>query len=160
METKEVIKTAPRYFVMSWGDYTLVEKLHDIGEFPDYTRAIPVKEPVGVFRMDAKELLSIVKQCPCPDKFTGVYLEFTESNCKVSGQDIGKEIEIVRDIPCEADVFIGTQVRLMQRYLADVLKVIGGEVVIILSDEAGLSPVKLQDADDDGRLFVIMPMRQ
>lgn len=128
------------------------------GDFPDYSKVIPKGNPY-VAKIDQDELLQALRRVSIlsSERYKGVRLEFKEGRLAISANnpDLGEAAEEV-DIEYQGKpVAVGFNAR----YLIDVLGVFGsgGEVHIELKDE--LSPSIIRKAEDEGYLYVVMPMR-
>jgi DNA polymerase-3 subunit beta len=122
------------------------------GTFPDYTKLIPQNSPY-VLTVDASALLQAVKQCAIIAKDgSGIVRLESEGDClKVSAkaEDIGTtEVKI----PCQGEIKIAVN----QRYIAEALTCVDGDITIETSSPS--SPMVVKQIDQDSFLEVIMPM--
>jgi len=142
--------------VIKKGDTTLVMRLVD-GEFPDYTRVVPVANDQLV-KVSREELIHAVRRMAIlsSEKFKGIMLEI-EGNCvKISSSnpELGDAMEEL-DVQYEGSPF---SVRFNARYLLDVLMVCESQHVL-MKFKNELSPSIVSPDSDDELLAVIMPMR-
>jgi DNA polymerase III sliding clamp (beta) subunit (PCNA family) len=161
---REIQDPSIKTFVATWGNYAFAERIFNNGEFPTYDRVIPFKQPTGKFFVDAKELLTIFARLPKGrTRFNGVLMKFAETGCTVSQDDIDTGITFSQTLPVVTEVFAPLTVRLNAPFLIDVLKVVEREIAFCFTDEPGgdciTNPVKILDADNENRVFVIMPIR-
>ncbi len=138
------------------GNTTVVMRLVD-GEFPDYTRVVPVgnnreikiKKEIFLHSLKRMSILS-------SDKFKGIKFEITDNSMEISSSN--PELGEARE---EFEVqYSGEKIvtRFNARYLIDVLNIVtSDEVVLLLRDE--MSPAILKEAGSDELMAVIMPMR-
>lgn len=137
-------------------DTTVVMRLVD-GEFPDYTRVVPVgnnreitvKREIFLHSLKRMAILS-------SEKFKGIKFEITDDSMVISSSN--PELGEARE---ELEVkYSGEKIvtRFNARYLIDVLNIITeDEVVLLLGDE--MSPAILKQAGSDELMAVVMPMR-
>jgi DNA polymerase-3 subunit beta len=142
--------------VLRKGDTVVIMRLVD-GEFPDYTRVVPVNnDRVAVINrsdfLHSLRRMSILSS----DKFKGVKLEVQTGTMEISANnpELGEAHENMEvDYTGET-----TSIRFNARYLIDVLSVIEEEEVELhLKDE--LSPAIIKPQHKHDFLSVIMPMR-
>jgi DNA polymerase III subunit beta len=138
------------------GNSTVVMRLVD-GEFPDYTRVVPVgnnreikvKREIFLHSLKRMAILS-------SEKFKGIKFEIINDSMEISSSN--PELGEARE---ELEVkYSGDKIttRFNARYLIDVLNIItDDEVTLLLRDE--MSPAILKQAGSDDLLAVIMPMR-
>jgi len=142
--------------VIRKGDTIVIMRLVD-GEFPDYTRVVPVNnDRIAVInRIDflhSLRRMSILSS----DKFKGVKLEVQNGTMEISANnpELGEAHENM-EVNYTGET---TAIRFNARYLIDVLSVIDeDEVELHLKDELSPAILKPQQAHDF--LSVIMPMR-
>ena len=128
------------------------------GDFPDYTKVIPMGNP-NTAKLDYDELLQALRRVSIlsNERYKGIRMEFSEGKVLISASnpDLGEAVE---DIEAE---YTGKQISIgfNARYLIDVLGVLDsdGEIMIELKDE--LSPSVIRKNGLDGYLYVLMPMR-
>ena len=138
------------------GDYIFTSKLVD-GKFPDYQRVIPTngnKELIG----DRRELRQVFSRIAIlsNEKYRGVRLSIASGSLQVMANNPDQEeAEETVAVDYEGDSMeIGFNVN----YLLDVLSIIDDDQVrFTLSDQN--SSALVQAMEDDGSLFVVMPMR-
>ena len=142
--------------VVRKGNTTIVMRLVD-GEFPDYTKVIPVGNDKDItFKRDI--MLHSLRRMAIlsSEKYKGIKLESKEGVLEISSSnpelgEASEEVEV--DMSCE-----GINVRFNAKYLIDVLTISTEErMVLKLRDE--LSPAIMSPAGDDTFMAVIMPMR-
>lgn len=142
--------------VLKKDDTVIIMRLVD-GEFPDYTRVIPVNNDriVTIDRMDflhSLKRMSILSS----DKFKGVKLDIQTGAMEISANnpELGEAHETM-EINYEGE---NTSVRFNARYLIDVLSIIREEKVELqLRDEH--SPAILRPGQSHDFMSVVMPMR-
>lgn len=138
------------------GNTTVVMRLVD-GEFPDYTRVVPVgnnreikiKKEIFLHSLKRMAILS-------SEKFKGIKFEITNDSMEISSSnpELGEAREEL-EIEYNGEKIV---TRFNARYLIDVLNIITeDEVVLLLRDE--MSPAILKQAGSDELMAVIMPMR-
>ena len=134
----------------------IVMRLVD-GEFPDYTRVVPVANDKRI-RINREELLHSLKRMAIlsSEKFKGIKCDFNGNQLEISSSN--PELGEGRD---DLDIsYDGPQLtsRFNARYIIDVLSVLTDtDVELLLKDE--MSPAILQPADSDDFKAVVMPMR-
>ncbi|NVN98957.1 MAG: DNA polymerase III subunit beta [Geobacteraceae bacterium] len=137
-------------------DTTVVMRLVD-GEFPDYTRVVPVgnnkeitiKKDIFLHSLKRMAILS-------SEKFKGIKFEIANNSIVISSSnpELGEAREEL-DAKYSGENMV---TRFNARYLIDVLNIITEEeVVLLLRDE--MSPAILKKAGTDELMAVIMPMR-
>jgi DNA polymerase-3 subunit beta len=142
--------------VVRKGDSTIVMRLVD-GEFPDYTRVIPIGNDKDI-RFRREPMLHSLRRMAIlsSEKYKGVKLETREGILEISSSnpELGEASE-------EVEVSMGDvsfSVRFNARYLIDVLSFCNEEEMILkLKDE--LSPALLTPVGKEGFMAVVMPMR-
>ena len=138
------------------GSYTLVSKLVD-GQFPDYDRVIP-KNGEYFVTGDRETLRRSLRSTSIlsNEKYRGVRLVLDKEQLTVQANNPDQE-EAEDVIAVEYDgepMQIGFNVD----YLLDILNALSGENVrFSVSD--GNSSALIEGPDEDGSLFVVMPMR-
>ncbi|MGB0733651.1 MAG: DNA polymerase III subunit beta [Pontibacterium sp.] len=138
------------------GDYIFTSKLVD-GKFPDYQRVIPTngnKELIGD-RLELRQVFSRIAILS-NEKYRGVRLSISNGSLQVMANNPDQEeAEETVAVDYEGDTMeIGFNVN----YLLDVLSIIDDDQVrFTLSDQN--SSALVQAMDDDGSLYVVMPMR-
>lgn len=140
----------------SLGEAVLTSKLID-GTFPDYDRVIP-KGNERRLQLDSKIFAAAVDRVATisAEKSRSVKLTLSQDNLKlaVNNPESGMAHEdIMVDYGSE-----GLEIGFNAKYLLDVCsQITGAEAIIDLADAA--SPALVKDPQDDGALFVLMPLR-
>jgi DNA polymerase-3 subunit beta len=138
-------------------DVQLFMRLID-GEFPDYHRVIPKDNPYSV-KVEQGALLQALKRVSIlsSERYKGIRMEFKDGRISVSANnpDLGEATEEIEVDYRGKALAIGFNAR----YLIEVLGALGatGEVEFALKDE--LSPSLIKKGEDEGFLYVVMPMR-
>jgi len=128
------------------------------GEFPDYGRVIPKDNPYGI-KLEQEQLLRALRRVAIlsSDRYRGIKLEVTAGKISISASnpDLGEAVEEIEVDHKSKPLSVGFNAR----YLIDVLGVLGagGEVELALKDE--VSPGVIRKVEDEGYLYVVMPMR-
>jgi DNA polymerase-3 subunit beta len=134
----------------------LTSKLID-GTFPDYQRVIPTSND-KVLTLDAREFAQAVDRVSTisADKTRAVKLGVARDKLTLSviNPDSGTATEEVGASYSASPLEIGFNAR----YLLDITGQIEGKEVRFLLSDAG-SPTLIEDAEDQGTLYVLMPMR-
>jgi DNA polymerase-3 subunit beta len=134
----------------------LTSKLID-GTFPDYQRVIPTSND-KVLKLDAREFAQAVDRVSTisADKTRAVKLGVARDKLTLSviNPDSGTATEEVGASYSASALEIGFNAR----YLLDITGQIEGKEVRFLLSDAG-SPTLIEDAEDQGTLYVLMPMR-
>jgi DNA polymerase-3 subunit beta len=134
----------------------LTSKLID-GTFPDYQRVIPTSND-KVLTLDAREFAQAVDRVSTisADKTRAVKLGIARDKLTLTviNPDSGTATEEVGASYSAAPLEIGFNAR----YLLDITGQIEGKEVRFLLSDAG-SPTLIEDAEDQGTLYVLMPMR-
>lgn len=142
--------------VIKKGSTVVVMRLVD-GEFPDYTRVIPVSND-KVVSIPRNPFLHSLKRMSIlsSEKFKGIKMDIQPQAIVISSSnpelgEASEDMEVnYNDVPLS--------VRFNAKYLLDVLSVLDEEnVELILKDE--LSPAIIRPAGNEGFTAVIMPMR-
>lgn len=128
------------------------------GDFPDYTKVIPKDNP-HLARLEQNEFHHALRRVSLlsSERYKGIKMELKPGKVSItaSNPELGEAVEEIEiEYPGKA-----LTVGFNARYLMDVLAVLGegGDVEIALKDD--VSPSILRKANDDGYLYVIMPMR-
>jgi len=142
--------------VLRKGDTVVIMRLID-GEFPDYTKVLPLNNN-NMAVINRSDFLHSLRRMSIlsSDKFKGVKLELQKGSMEISANnpELGEAHETM-EVEYTGDP-IG--IRFNARYLIDVLSVIEmDEVELHLKDE--LSPAILKPLKTQEMLSVIMPMR-
>lgn len=128
------------------------------GDFPDYTKVIPVGNP-NIAKIDHDELTQALRRVSIlsSERYKGVKMDFSENRVSISANnpDLGEAVEEIDADYKGKSLSIGFNAR----YMIDVLGVLtgDGEIDIELKDE--LSPSVIRKSGVDGYLYVLMPMR-
>lgn len=137
-------------------DTTVVMRLVD-GEFPDYTRVVPVgnnkevtiKREIFLHSLKRMAILS-------SEKFKGIKFDISTDSMEISSSnpELGEAREEL-EVRYNGDKIV---TRFNARYLIDVLNIISDEeVILLLRDE--MSPAILKKAGSEELMAVVMPMR-
>ncbi|HEX9443318.1 MAG TPA: DNA polymerase III subunit beta, partial [Candidatus Binatia bacterium] len=128
------------------------------GDFPDYTKVIPKDNP-QLARLEQDEFHHALRRVSLlsSERYKGIKMELKPGKVAITANnpELGEAVEEIEiEYPGKA-----LTVGFNARYLMDVLAVLGagGDVELALKDD--VSPSILRKADDDGYLYVIMPMR-
>lgn len=134
----------------------LTSKLID-GTFPDYQRVIPAANE-KVLSLDSREFAQAVDRVSTisADKTRAVKLSIAQDKLTLSviNPNSGTATEEVAASYSANPLEIGFNAR----YLLDITGQIDGKEVRFLLSDAG-SPTLIEDSDDSGTLYVLMPMR-
>jgi DNA polymerase-3 subunit beta len=134
----------------------LTSKLID-GTFPDYQRVIPSGND-KVLSLDSREFAQAVDRVSTisADKTRAVKLALAQDRLTLSvvNPDSGTATEEVGASYSATALEIGFNAR----YLLDITSQIEGKEVRFLLSDAG-SPTLIEDSEDKGTLYVLMPMR-
>jgi DNA polymerase-3 subunit beta len=134
----------------------LTSKLID-GTFPDYERVIPVGND-KVLEVDARVFAQAVDRVSTisTDKSRAVKLALGPGNLVLSANspESGTATEEI-EIGYDGEVI---EIGFNSRYLLDITQQIEGDDARFIMADAG-SPAIVQDAQDEGALYVLMPMR-
>jgi DNA polymerase-3 subunit beta len=128
------------------------------GEFPDYSKVIPKDNPHAV-KIEQDQLLKALRRVSIlsSERYKGIKLEVTQGKISISASnpDLGEAVEEIEVEHKGKQLNVGFNAR----YLIDVLGVLGegGEVELGLKDE--VSPGIIRKVEDEGYLYVVMPMR-
>jgi DNA polymerase-3 subunit beta len=140
----------------SFGGTVLTSKLID-GTFPDYDRVIPEKND-KVLEVETELFAQAVDRVSAisTEKSRAVKLNISKGNLVLSASSADNDTanEALQVDYDESEIEIGFN----SRYLLDIAHQIGGDRVrFTLADSA--SPTLVQDLDDKGAVYVLMPMR-
>ncbi|MCP5431632.1 MAG: DNA polymerase III subunit beta [Alphaproteobacteria bacterium] len=140
----------------AFDDIVLTSKLID-GTFPDYARVIPAGNDREL-HVPAHELAQAVDRVATvsSERSRAVKLSLEEDRLtlSVTAPESGsatEELEVGYRAPA-------LQIGFNARYLLDILTQIEGDKGLLLLADAG-SPTIVRDEEDDGALYVLMPMR-
>jgi DNA polymerase-3 subunit beta len=138
------------------GNVVLTSKLID-GTFPDYARVIPANNDKSLI-VDKKDFEAAVDRVSTVSSERGraVKLSITGGRLvlSVTNPDSGSATEEI-EVEYEADPL---DIGFNSRYLLDIAAQIEGEVAVLKLADPG-SPTLVQDRDNKGALYVLMPMR-
>lgn len=128
------------------------------GDFPDYSKVIPKDNP-QLAHLDQDEFLHALRRVSIlsSERYKGIKMEFKAGKASISASnpELGEAVEEIEIEYQGKPLTVGFNAR----YLIDVLTVLGdgGDVEVALKDD--VSPSILRKRNDDGYLYVIMPMR-
>ncbi|ADM08372.1 DNA polymerase III subunit beta [Parvularcula bermudensis HTCC2503] len=150
------VTVTPAKIRFAFGDIVLVSKLID-GTFPDYQRVIPsgndrvMKVDNDAFRR-AVDRVSTVSA----DKTRSVKLSLTEDQLTllVNNPETGSATDELSVDFKSTDLEVGFNAR----YLLDIADQISGETAVFHFADAA-SPTLVTDEEDEGALYVLMPLR-
>jgi len=138
------------------GDVVLTSKLID-GTFPDYGRVIPQNNDKELI-VDKKDFEAAVDRVSTISSERGRAVKLALSASKlvlsVTNPDSGSATEEL-EVDYAADPL---DIGFNSRYLLDIAAQIEGEVAVLRLADPG-SPTLVQDKDNKGALYVLMPMR-
>ncbi len=142
--------------VIKKGNTVVVMRLVD-GEFPDYTKVVPVSN-TRIVRANRETLLHSLRRMAIlsSEKFKGIKFDVKPGQMEISSSnpELGEAREEL-EIEYAGDPLT---TRFNARYMIDVLSVLDETgVELLFKDE--LSPAIMRPADNAGFLAVIMPMR-
>ena len=151
---KVVISNSKAQFIFP--NTTLTTKLID-GSFPDYQRVIP-KENLNKLVVSNLEFSKAIDRVSTVsiEKSRAVKLSLSNKllSLNVSSHDLGNASE---DLEIDYN-YDNLEIGFNSKYLLDIASQIQGkEIEILLSDSS--SPALITDPDQDGVIFVLMPMR-
>jgi DNA polymerase-3 subunit beta len=142
--------------VLKKGNTVIVMRLID-GEFPDYTKVIPLNNDRKLLANRDKLLHSLRRMSILSsEKFKGIKLEIVPDNMEISSSnpELGEAREEMEVVFEGAPI----SVRFNAKYLIDILTVMKDEMVELnFRDE--LSPIILKPVDKKDFMAVVMPMR-
>jgi DNA polymerase-3 subunit beta len=128
------------------------------GDFPDYSKVIPKDNP-QLARLGQNDFLHALRRVSLlsSERYKGIKMEFKAGKVSItaSNPELGEAVEDVEIDYQGKTLTVGFNAR----YLIDVLTVLGdgGDIELALKDD--VSPSILRKGNDDGYLYVIMPMR-
>ncbi|PIE25165.1 MAG: DNA polymerase III subunit beta [Neptuniibacter caesariensis] len=138
------------------GDFTFTSKLVD-GKFPDYERVIP-KNGDKILLSDRMELRQVLSRIAIlsNEKYRGVRLTLSSGYLQVTANNPEQEeAEETLAVDYEGDTL---EVGFNVNYLLDCLSILNSDVVrLTLSDSN--SSVLVEGFDEEGSIYVVMPMR-
>ncbi len=142
--------------VFDISDTMLVSRLIE-GEYPDYSKVIPVKNSIKL-TVKTQRLLSMSRRVAtmANPKTPGARVEAKGDTLRMSSStpEFGEAYEEMGIKKEGDDVELGLNIR----YLMDALRVIQTDEMTIGIDEP-LKPVLIKPASEDGYLYVLMPIR-
>jgi DNA polymerase III subunit beta len=155
-ETEVTIELSPGKIRFTVGPTVLTSKLID-GTFPDYARVIPVGNDKELV-VDKKEFEAAVDRVSTVSSERGRAVKLSINAGRlllsVTNPDSGSANEEL-EVEYEADpIDIGFN----SRYLLDIAAQIEGEAAVLKLADPG-SPTLIQDKEQHGALYVLMPMR-
>ena len=128
------------------------------GDFPDYSKVIPKDNP-QIAHIDQEDFLHALRRVSIlsSERYKGIKVELKPGKVSISASnpELGEAVEEIDMEYQGKELTVGFNAR----YLIDVLAVLGegGNIELALKDD--VSPSILRKANDDGYLYVIMPMR-
>ena len=138
------------------GPITLTSKLID-GQFPDYARVIPQNNDKEL-RVSNAEFMSAVDRVStiASERGRAVKLNLADSKLvlSVNNPEGGSATEEIAVTYAAEPLEIGFNAR----YLLDIAAQLDSEQAIFMLADPG-APTMVQDSEDDGALYVLMPMR-
>lgn len=150
------LQLSKKHMTSTVGEYSLTSRLLD-GKFPEYERVVP-KNTTAVVEADRATLRQAFQRASIlsNEKYRGVRLLLNGDNLTIQANNPEQE-EAEESIPVGysgSDLEIGFNVS----YLQDVLNALPSDGVRInLSDAA--SSALIEGSEDDGAIYVVMPMR-
>lgn len=155
-ETLVTLSISDNHMRVEMADFTFTSKLVD-GRFPDYRRVLP-RGGNNIIEGDKDTLKQAFSRVAIlsNEKFRGVRMLISQDEMKISAnnpeQEEAEEAVAVNYQGVELEVGFNVS------YLLDVLNTLSGERVRITLIDASSSAL-VEDAADDGALYVVMPMR-
>ena len=137
-------------------DYSLTTKLVD-GRFPDYDRVVPKNgdKTVLVDRVELRQALNRTAILS-NEKFRGIRVNLSSGVLQLSANNPEQEeAEETVSVDYEGD---SLEVGFNVVYLQDVLSVLEGDKIKIILHDANSSAL-LEEPDEDGSVYVVMPMK-
>lgn len=145
------------FIVAETSDTKIAMRLID-GEFPDYTRAIPINEGTQIV-LSSKELSQSLKRVALlvTDKQKSVKFDLSEGNLKISSSspELGDAAEIIQVDYNGAPITVGFNAK----YVREIMDVIGEDQKVIMELHGEAGPGKFFVQGDDSSFGVVMPMR-
>lgn len=138
------------------GDFTFTSKLVD-GKFPDYERVIP-KNGDKILLSDRMELRQVLSRIAIlsNEKYRGVRLSLTNGYLQVMANNPEQEeAEETLAVDYEGDTL---EVGFNVNYLLDCLSILNSDVVRLTLSDSNSSAL-VEGFDEEGSLYVVMPMR-
>lgn len=165
-EIKKITEEGDALLKFGFIDNNAIVKKNDVilsmrlvnGEFPDYSRVIPVSNDL-IVKINREQLLQSVRRMSIlsNEKVKGITLEIKNNAMCISSSnpELGDAVEEL-DIEYSGEVF---SVRFNARYLMDVLMVCSTENILMKFKNEVSPSVIIPDNNDENLLAVIMPMR-
>jgi DNA polymerase-3 subunit beta len=138
------------------GDFTFTSKLVD-GKFPDYERVIP-KNGDKILLSDRMELRQVLSRIAIlsNEKYRGVRLALSSGYLQVMANNPEQEeAEETLAVDYEGD---SLEVGFNVNYLLDCLSILNSDVVRLTLSDSNSSAL-VEGFDEDGSVYVVMPMR-
>ncbi|WP_415882961.1 DNA polymerase III subunit beta [Neptuniibacter sp. QD29_5] len=138
------------------GDFTFTSKLVD-GKFPDYERVIP-KNGDKILLSDRMELRQVLSRIAIlsNEKYRGVRLALSNGYLQVMANNPEQEeAEETLAVDYEGD---SLEVGFNVNYLLDCLSILNSDVVRLTLSDSNSSAL-VEGFDEEGSLYVVMPMR-
>lgn len=149
------LRADARHLGVESAEFSFLTKLID-GRFPDYRSVIPNHDQL-VARVERDAMRQALVQAGklVNEKYRGVRLEFGADSLKITASNPDQEhAEIEIGVEFGGDpVEIGFNIQ----YLLDVFSVSGGDYLKIWLGDAN-SSVRIEEEDDSGTCYVVMPM--
>jgi len=150
------IQFGANHLKVTKGAVTMTTKLVD-GQFPDYEKVVP-KDASRVLSGDRETLKQGFQRASIlsNEKYRGVRLNISPESLTIQANNPEQE-EAEEIVPVQ---FSGDQLEIgfNVSYLLDVLSVVDSDGVQISVSDANSSAL-LESAEDDGAVYVVMPMR-
>jgi DNA polymerase-3 subunit beta len=150
------IQFGANHLKVTKGAVTMTTKLVD-GQFPDYEKVVP-KDASRVLSGDRETLKQGFQRASIlsNEKYRGVRLNISSESLTIQANNPEQE-EAEETVPVQ---FSGDQLEIgfNVSYLLDVLSVVDSDGVQISVSDANSSAL-LESAEDDGAVYVVMPMR-
>ena len=150
------IQFGANHLKVTTGPVTMTTKLVD-GQFPDYEKVVP-KDASRVLSGDRETLKQGFQRASIlsNEKYRGVRLNISSESLTIQANNPEQE-EAEETVPVQ---FSGDQLEIgfNVSYLLDVLSVVDSDGVQISVSDANSSAL-LESSDDDGAVYVVMPMR-
>jgi len=155
-ETNLKVKLGSNHIRIHSTDFIFTSKLVD-GRFPDYRRVLP-KDGDKVINADRTDLKGALARAAIlsNEKFRGIRINMATNEITITANNPEQEeaVEVV-DVEYENDALeIGFNVA----YMIDVMNALHSEQVRISLADSNSSAL-IEDPNDDGALYVVMPMR-
>ena len=147
---------ADNQIVFTFGPTTYVSRKIE-GTYPNYKQLLPTSHEVGI-RIETKAFVTAIKRVALlAQAHTPLHLHFVEDlqsvTVSAATKDVGGASELLDAAVEGGDIEIGFN----HQYLLDGLSSLGEETVIEL--QGPLKPGIMKSAEDDGFLYLILPVR-